>query len=248
MHSQDFIIYGDGACSRNPGPGGYGAIICYPNHTVMELAQRFPQTTNNRMEILAVLHSLQKILDGKNWHGAGRVQIFTDSVYLIRGATQWMFGWKKKGWKTATNEPIANPDLWQQMDQTLYQIKTAHPSLTLEWNFVKGHAGIPGNERCDELAVAMSKNIAIELYNGPAKGYIFDILNLPEKKPLPEAKSSRESGPKQAAWYLSLVNGVLKTHKTWSECEAAVKGRPGVKFKKVNSEQEEATTKKGWGL
>ena len=248
MQSQEFIIYGDGACSGNPGPGGYGAIILFPDHSVQELAERYPQTTNNRMEILAVLHSFEAIMKSKYFKEASAVQIFTDSVYLIRGATQWMFGWKKKGWKTATNEPVANPDLWQQMDQTLFQIKTQNPLLKLEWNFVKGHAGIPGNERCDELAVAMSKNISIELYSGPAERYQFDILKLPEKKPLPEAKSTSSSGAKKTAWYLSLVNGVLKSHKTWSECEAVVKGRPGVKFKKVSSEDEESAVKKGWGL
>ena len=248
MESKEFIIYGDGACSGNPGPGGYGAIILFPDHSVIELAERFPQTTNNRMEILAILHSLHAIMKSQFFSEARAVQIFTDSVYLIRGATQWMFGWKKKGWKSATNELIANPDLWQQMDQTLYQVKLKNPTLKMEWSFVKGHAGIPGNERCDELAVAMSKNTLIELYSGSAERYHFDILKLPEKRLLPESKSSTSSGPKKTAWYLSLVNGVLKTHKTWSECEAVVKGRPNVKFKKVTSDDEESAIKKGWGL
>lgn len=249
MSKNEIVIYGDGACSGNPGPGGFGAILLFPDHSVVELAERYAQTTNNRMEISAVLKAIELILETPFITTTDQIQIFTDSVYLIRGATQWMFGWKKKGWKNATNEPIANPDLWQLMDKILYQVKIKNPKLKIEWNFVKGHAGIHGNERCDELAVAMSKNESIDLYQGPAERYHFDILQLPEKKPLPEMNKNRDSGEaKKAAWYLSLVNGVLKTHKTWPECEAVVKGRPGVKFKKVTSSDEEAQIKKLWGL
>lgn len=246
-NEKNFVIFGDGACSGNPGPGGYGAIILFPDHTVKELAESFSKTTNNRMEMSAILESLKLILHSKQLQTAHHIQIFTDSVYLIRGATQWLFGWKKKGWKGATGDPIANPDLWVEMDKILFQFKSQAPNVKLDWNFVKGHAGIPGNERCDELAVAMSKNDHVELYQGRVENYHFDILSLPEKKPLPEAKKA-DSGPKKPSWYLSLVNGVYKTHKTWSECEAVVKGRPGVKFKKVSSDEEEAQIKKQWGI
>lgn len=245
---KDIIIFGDGACSGNPGPGGYGAIILFPDHQVQELAESEPQTTNNRMEISAILKSIHFIMGSKHFETADCVQIFTDSVYLIRGATQWMFGWKKRGWKNAAGEPIANPDLWMQMDKTLYQAKVQNPALKWEWNFVKGHAGIDGNERCDQLAVAMSKKDDIDIYSGPASSYSFDILKLPEKRPLPEMKSAKEASIKKTSWYLSLVNGVLKSHATWSECEAVVKGRSGVKFKKVSSEEEASVVKKGWGV
>jgi ribonuclease HI len=247
MFKDQIIIYGDGACSGNPGPGGYGAIVLFPDGTVEELAAHYPQTTNNRMEILAVMESFKLIIKSHHFVTLKSLQIFTDSVYLIRGATQWLFGWKKKGWKNATGEPIANPDLWSEMDKVLFQMKTKNPDLKIEWNFVKGHADIPGNERCDEIAVAMSKNNHIDLYFGSADGYLFDIYKLPEKKPLPDMKS-KDTGPKKTSWYLSLVNGVFKTHKTWGECEAVVKGRPGVKFKKVSSDEEEAQIKKQWGL
>lgn len=245
---KEILIYGDGACSGNPGPGGYGTIILFPDHSVLELAEHFDSTTNNRMEISAILKALLFILESKYIQDLEQIQIFTDSVYLIRGATQWMFGWKKKGWKTASNEAIANPDLWMQMDQILFQVKQKNPHLKIEWNFVKGHAGDPGNERCDQLAVAMSKNEDIDLYTGPAEHYSFNILKLPKKKPLPEMKSNHDSASKKTSWYLSLVNGVFRTHKTWPECEAVVKGRPGVKFKKVSSSGEEELVKKQWGL
>ncbi len=247
MTGSSTIIYGDGACSGNPGPGGYGAIVIFPDQTVQELAEHFPQTTNNRMEILAILESLRLLLVSPSFQDTHHVDIFTDSVYLIRGVTQWMFGWKKRGWKTAANDAVANQDMWEQLDKILYQIKTKNSSLKIGWNFVKGHSGDPGNERCDQLAVAMSKRDFIEIYHGPGAGYHFDITKLPEKKPLPEVKD-RSNEPKKPAWYLSLVNGVFKTHKTWSECEAIVKGRPGVKFKKVTSVEEEQQIKKQWGL
>ena len=248
MSGNEFIIYGDGACSGNPGPGGYGAIVLFPDRSVIELADQASQTTNNRMEILAVLDSFLLILKSPLLASAQRIQVFTDSVYLIRGATQWMFGWKKKGWKSATNEMIANPDLWKRMDLTLNSLKQKNSELKIEWNFVKGHSGILGNERCDQIAVAMSKNDGVDLYSGPVERYFFDLLQLPEKKPLPEMNKNRGLGPTKNFWYLSLVNGVVSLHKTWSECEAIVKGRPGVKFKKVSSSEEEAQVKKQWGI
>lgn len=247
MTVKSIVIYGDGACSGNPGPGGYGAIVILPDNTVTELAEHHPQTTNNRMEILAILDSFRFLLETDKIAAAAEIEIFTDSVYLIKGVTQWMFGWKKRGWKTASNDEVANQDLWVMMDKVLYQIKTKNSGVKINWNFVKGHSGDPGNERCDELAVAMSKRDHIELYSGFAANYHFDVKIQPQKKPLPEAKD-RSNEPKKPAWYLSLVNGVFKTHKTWSECEALVKGRPGVKFKKVTSTEEEQQIKKQWGL
>lgn len=247
ISDKNIIIYGDGACSGNPGPGGYGAIVIFPDHTVHELAKHYAQTTNNRMEILAILDSFRFLMDSLHLQSAATIEIFTDSVYLIRGITQWLFGWKKKGWKTASNEEVANQDLWIQMDKILYQLKSKNPAMKINWNFVKGHSGDPGNERCDELAVAMSKKESIDLYSGLTKSYLFDVTKLPQKKPLPEIKD-RSTEAKKPAWYLSLVNGVFKTHKTWTECEALVKGRPGVKFKKVTSVEEEEQIKKQWGL
>ncbi len=247
MTDKKIVIYGDGACSGNPGPGGFGAIVIFPDQTVQELAQHYPQTTNNRMEILAILESFRLVLESNKLSEVTEIEIFTDSVYLIRGVTQWMFGWKKRGWKTAAQDEVANQDLWVQMDKILNQFKARNALAKINWHFVKGHSGDPGNERCDQLAVAMSKRDEIEVFSGSAGHYHFDVTKTPEKKPLPEIKD-RTNEPKKPAWYLSLVNGVYKTHKTWSECEAVVKGRPGVKFKKVTSVDEEEQIKKQWGL
>ncbi|WP_300527761.1 ribonuclease HI [Maricaulis sp.] len=132
-------IHTDGACSGNPGPGGWGAILEWNGHR-KELKGGESETTNNRMEMMAAIQALEALKK------PGRtVVLITDSVYLRDGITKWIHGWKKRGWKTADKKPVKNVDLWQQLD-TLAQ---AHD---IEWRWVKGHAGDPGNERADELA------------------------------------------------------------------------------------------------
>ncbi len=239
------VIYGDGACSGNPGPGGWGSIVISSSH-VEELAGSHPQTTNNRMEMTAVLKALQ--FCDANWAQNKLIQIFifTDSIYLIRGITQWIFGWKKRGWKTTANEEVSNQDLWEDLDRVIVKLKNLNPKVELKWNFVKGHAGDPGNERCDELAVAGSKKDYIDLYQGPPVSYRFDTTILPEIKDLPDMKKKDDAATK-SAWYISYVNGVISKHQTWKECEALVKGR-AAKFKKVSSELEEEQVKKSWGV
>ncbi len=248
MAAEDrIVIYGDGACSGNPGPGGWGSIVITKSH-VEELGGASPSTTNNRMEISAIMRALAWCAANIEKTKLNEIIIFTDSVYLIRGITQWIFGWKKRGWKTAANEDVSNKDLWIELEQVLMQLKKINPQIDLKWNFVKGHAGDPGNERCDEIAVAGSKRNYIELYQGPPVSYAFDTTILPEIKDLPEMKKkSGDEAPAKTAWYLSYLNGVLTKHKTWKECEAVVKGRPA-KYKKVTSEAEEAEVKKSWGI
>ncbi len=247
MLKDQIVIYSDGACSGNPGPGGWASIVIFGNKNyVQELGDAQPATTNNRMEITGSLAALILCTNSKELLTAKKIIMLTDSVYVIRGITEWIFGWKKRGWKTAANEPVSNQDLWEKLDSVVRQLKTLNPNVEIQWSFVKGHAGIHGNERCDQIAVAFSKNDYIDLYNGSADHYHFDALTLPVLKPLPDMKK-KESGPKKPAWYLSYVNGVLTKHNTWSECEAKVKGRPA-KFKKVSSEDEEQQVKKSWGV
>ena len=236
------IIYCDGACSGNPGPGGWASIVINGDY-VQELGGADPSTTNNRMEMTAVLEAIKYVLFHDSKISNKSVQIFTDSVYVIRGITQWIFGWKKRGWKNAENEAVSNQDIWQELDLAVFQLKKKN--YEIKWSFVKGHSGVPGNERCDEIGVAFSKNNYISLYSGSSENYIFDVNKLPEERPLPDMKSKVPDT--KTYWYLSLVNGVLTRHKTWGECEAVVKGRPA-KFKKVSSEEEAEAVKKSWGL
>lgn len=236
-----FILYTDGACSGNPGPGGFGSIVIADYKYVTELGAGYPQTTNNRMELQAVISGLKFILAQKV--SSFDLQIYTDSVYVIRGITQWVFGWKRNGWKNSAGEPVTNQDLWEELLAAVQKVPTK-----IQWDYVRGHNNDPGNERCDEIAVAYSKNTSIYLYEGRATEYKFDVTVPAKTEPLPENNNWKKTpGEKKASWYLSLINGVVTKYATWSECEAQVKGRPGVKFKKVSSSTEEADLLKSWG-
>ena len=131
-------IYTDGACRGNPGPGGWGALLSSGEHE-KELSGAEPETTNNRMELTAVIRALEAL------KRPTEVRIFTDSEYVRRGITEWVKNWKARGWKTADRKPVKNQDLWEQLDA----LAAGHK---IEWRWVKGHSGVAGNERVDRLA------------------------------------------------------------------------------------------------
>jgi len=139
MAEEDRVqIHTDGACSGNPGPGGWGAILEYRG-VEKELYGGEPETTNNRMELMAAIEALSALTR------AAPADLYTDSKYLRDGVTQWIHNWKRNGWKTAAKKPVKNADLWKRLDDLL----VGH---TVEWHWVKGHAGHDLNERADELA------------------------------------------------------------------------------------------------
>jgi ribonuclease HI len=133
-------MYTDGACKGNPGPGGWGVLLAW-NGTEKELFGGELATTNNRMEMMAVIEGLGALKQPCS------ITLYIDSQYVLKGMTEWLKGWKARGWKTASKEPVKNVDLWQRLD-TLVNT-TGHK---IEWRWVKGHAGHPGNERADALA------------------------------------------------------------------------------------------------
>jgi ribonuclease HI len=135
---QNVIIYTDGACRGNPGPGGWGAILLYGDKE-KELFGGEPETTNNRMELMAAIVALETL------NTPCQVVLTTDSKYVMDGITQWMANWKKRGWKTASKQPVKNVDLWQRLDAAVQR-------HDIDWQWVKGHSGHPGNERADALA------------------------------------------------------------------------------------------------
>lgn len=134
------VIYTDGACSGNPGPGGWGSVLLYQGHR-KELAGGELETTNNRMELTAVIRALEAL------KRPCEVEIHTDSIYVMKGMTEWIEGWKARNWKTASKKPVKNVDLWQQLEAALLP-------HSVKWNWVKGHSGVTENDRADELARA----------------------------------------------------------------------------------------------
>jgi len=134
----EVVMYTDGACSGNPGPGGWGTLMIAGRHR-KEFSGGERETTNNRMEMMAVIKGAEALKRGCS------IDIYTDSKYVMQGMTTWVAGWKKRGWRTAAKQPVKNVDLWQRLEVAL----APHE---VRWHWVKGHSGVPGNERADELA------------------------------------------------------------------------------------------------
>ena len=140
-----FKIYTDGACSGNPGPGGWGAVIFDNDNNQTNISGKEKNTTNNRMEILAAIMALKKIKSNS------QITIYTDSIYVKNGITEWMFNWKKNDWKTASKKPVKNKDLWIKLDKLCENNKVS-------WKWVKGHATNKYNNLADQLATSAIKN------------------------------------------------------------------------------------------
>ena len=136
--SEVIEIYTDGACKGNPGVGGWGALLKYKAHE-KEIFGGEPETTNNRMELTAVIHALTLLKK------PSKIKLYTDSQYVKHGITQWMENWKRRGWRTSNNKPVKNADLW-------HDLSAAADKHEIEWIWVRGHSGHNGNERADELA------------------------------------------------------------------------------------------------
>ena len=147
MAEKAVVIYTDGACSGNPGPGGWGALLAH-NGKKKEICGGAPDTTNNRMELSAAIHALNTL------KRESIVDLHTDSTYVRDGVMKWMANWKKNGWKTAAKKPVKNQDLWEALDAAILR-------HTVTWHWVKGHAGDPGNEKADQLA-----NKGMETFKG----------------------------------------------------------------------------------
>jgi ribonuclease HI len=236
------LIFCDGACSGNPGPGGWGAIVARPGGEIAELGGGQRATTNNQMELVAATEALRSIESDRS-----PVAIYTDSVYVIRGITQWIWGWRKRGWKSADGGDVANREYWEDLAAALAKRRAAMGKEgPVDWRFARGHSGIPGNERADEIAVAFSRGARPGLYRGPLLRYSWPIYDLPESHELPEMKPREQKA--KAFSYLSLLGSTPMRHATWAECERRVKGQPGAKFKKAASASDEEAILLAWGV
>ena len=244
MTQHTTVVFTDGAAKGNPGPGGWGAIIVTPDGNVTELGSRAAgTTTNNRMELTGAAMALAQL------RGApGPIAVYTDSTYVIQGIRGWIFGWRQRGWKTAAGGDVLNRDLWEQLDELV----RARGKGAIEWHYVRGHAGIPGNERVDEIADGLAQGRQVTLYRGPLIGYPHAILDLPDDTTVPARSASSPNGGSRSKGtpysYLSVVDGQLARHSTWVECERRVKGRPGARFKKAMSQADEAAILRAWNI
>lgn len=225
---KETIIYCDGSSIGNPGPGGWGAVI-ERDGEVVELGGFTEETTNNRMELTAAIGALKATK--KN----AVVLLHTDSSYVINGITKWVKGWEKNGWQTKEKKDVLNKDLWQ----ALQKATSLH---TVEWKHVRGHMGVRLNERVDVIANGFARSEEVTLFSGNETAYEDFLQQMPRARQVKPKKTARTG---KAYSYVSLVDGKIAVHKTWSECEARVKGKPA-KFKKAFSKEEEDALMAAW--
>lgn len=224
-----WIIWTDGSSRGNPGPGGWGTIIASETE-VEEVGGGEKKTTNNRMELQALIEGLRRVPLGE------KVDIYLDSQYVKKGSTEWLGGWQRNGWQTSAKQPVENQDLWEKIAALLDERKGQ-----VHFHYQPGHHGIPGNERADTIATTFADEAPTPLYKGPRSGYSTDLTPAEVNS---ETKTRKREGV--AYSYVSVVDGVVETHFSWMECEDRVKGKSGAQFKKVFSADEEKALIAEW--
>jgi len=251
------LIYTDGGALGNPGPGGWGAIVATPDGQVVELGGGEAHTTNNRMELSGPIAALERVRGVP-----GPVTVFSDSQYVVKGISQWVHGWKRKGWKTASGSPVLNREYWEKLDRLVAERGREN---AVHWQHVFGHTGVPGNERVDEIANAFASGYRPKLYQGPLAAYPVR-LDAPAPSAAPPSPvlwerggggervpgGAKGSAPRRSSQgkpysYLSLVGGQPMRHANWAECERRVRGVSGARFRKAMSAEEEAEILRAWG-
>ena len=234
-----FCIVADGACSGNPGPGGWGLIVVRPDDLVKEYGGHDPATTNNRMELMGFFRGLQEVYKLRALFSDVRlIHAISDSKYVLDGAKSSVEKWAKNNWKTSSGSDVKNQDLWTRALKGLSLLKEA--GFHFQYELVKGHSGHEGNERVDQIAVKYTHEEPIELYSGPIAQYAVKL----------ESSQSLETSKPLSfkAIYLSLVGGVLLKHSNWEECKRAVDGKKGARFKKIKNALEEREILANWGV
>ncbi len=237
----NITIFTDGSSRGNPGSGGWGAVIVDKiENKIVEFGGREDNTTNNRMELTASIEGLLYISSYIKANSDHNMIINTDSSYVINGITKWINGWKRNGWITKTEEEVMNKDLWQKLLR-------ATEGKDIQWNYVGGHAGIVGNERCDEIATQYADKVSekeINLYKGSFENY--SIKNILDLTQVVEKVSKKSHSKAQAYSYISKVDGKIEIHKTWAECEARVKGKSNTRYRKAISKENESQIIEGF--
>ena len=191
---KEISIFTDGSAIGNPGPGGYGAVIFdQTDKKISEIGGKEEKTTNNRMEMMAIIKALEKTPDGL-------ITIYSDSKYTITGITQWVFGWEKNDWKTKNKTDVLNKDLWQKLIEVT-------KDKEIEYKHVAGHVGIAGNERVDVIANSFARGKEVVLFNGDQKDYSVDLLDMKKDTNAVAKKSSAK-----AFSYISMIDGKIEKH------------------------------------
>ncbi len=239
LKSNKYVIFADGACSGNPGPGGWGAVLYSPKGIIKELGGFSQSTTNNKMELSAAIESL-KYLKSVN----SEIIFYTDSSYVLNGITKWVWGWLKKDWKSSQGQDVSNKDFWIELLNCIKNKK-------IDWRYCPGHSGITGNEIADQIAVSFSKTQYYNLYYGSEESYSHTIFPLPELYPIPSMGGTNTNFNKKSnekPFYLSYSNGVVFLHNDWSSCQSCTQGISGAKYKKLKNQDEVNATLKSWNL
>lgn len=216
------MVFSDGSSRGNPGRGGYGAIICIDDR-IIELGGREDETTNNRMELTAVLEAVRVLKD----FGIRETLVYTDSSYVANAVSKWLTGWVKNDWQTKSGDPVLNRDILE----CFYDLEDF---IKIHFKVIPGHSGIPANERCDEIATSFADGNGVPLFKGLQKDYLVPLTLSSHG-----IKKGKSSSAKKPYSYVSEVQGKVEVHTTWASCEQRVKGKKA-RFKKVFSKEEES--------
>jgi len=229
--NREIIIFTDGASINNPGNAGWGSVIIFNKKEVLEIGGFEKKSTNNRMELTATIESLSTVRQrvGDKY----QITLFSDSSYVINGITKWISGWISKNWIGANKNPVLNKDLWEKLNEL-------NNFLNIKWKLLPGHSGICGNEKADKIATGFAGRENMRLFMGPIGGYEKNILNTNFITGDGKRKNMKVYS------YLSMVDGILKRHETWRECEERVKGKSNVRFKKALDKSDEEKIINEW--
>ena len=241
----DIIIYTDGSSLGNPGRGGWGAVV-QMDGKVTELGGAEKDTTNNRMEMTAAYEALHFVESKLKTNNSQLItaHIHTDSAYLLKGITKWVFGWEKKDWKTSTGDEVLNQDLWKKLMSVTKKLKVS-------WTKVKGHSGVHLNECADIICTSFAFGEPVRLHKNMALADFEESCPDPveragSKKAVSKVSKSKSSKPGYS--YISMIDGMVQVDKTWAECEKRVKGKSGAKYKKSVSKDDENNIIALWSL
>lgn len=223
MSQPEVMVYTDGACLGNPGPGGWGVRVLYAEGMVCERGGAVAATTNNRMELQAAIVALQEVAQ------RAPVVVHTDSRYVIDGCTQWLAAWRRRGWVTTTQTPVKNRDLWMTLESLLH--------AGVSWQHVYGHRGHPQNERVDTIARGYAAGQPPALFCGRA-GAPDDPVVLSASGAIIPAQAPGLTWPQGTVRYVSLVRGQLVLDRDWPACAARVHGVAGARYRKVRTREE----------